>query len=55
MIRYGTDPAAEVQGYLKSLTGQSTVPFVYIEQEFIGGCSDLQKIPKDQLKQRIAA
>lgn len=45
---------AEIQAYLKSLNGQGTVPHVYINQEFIGGASDLQKISQAELKTRIA-
>ncbi|KAK4686580.1 glutaredoxin 3, partial [Tremellales sp. Uapishka_1] len=46
---------SEIQAYLKSLNGQGTVPHVYINHEFVGGCSDLQALSKDQLKKRIAA
>lgn len=45
-------PAA-IQAYLKQLNGQGTVPHVYIGQEFIGGCSDLQAIPAPKLKAKI--
>jgi glutaredoxin len=45
---------AEIQAYLKQLNGQGTVPHVYIRQKFIGGCSDLQKVAKPQLKKLIS-
>ena len=45
--------SAAIQQYLKSLNGQGTVPHVYIRQEFIGGCSDLQAIPNAKLKKLI--
>ncbi|ORY20708.1 thioredoxin-like protein [Naematelia encephala] len=49
------DNGSEIQAYLKQLNGQGTVPHVYINKEFIGGCSDLQAIPTAKLKQKIAA
>ncbi|ORX34422.1 thioredoxin-like protein [Kockovaella imperatae] len=42
-----------VQDYLHKKTGQRTVPFVFINGEFIGGCDDLHRIPQPQLKQLI--
>lgn len=48
-------PPGDIQAYLKSLNGQGTVPHVYIQQEFIGGCSDLQAIPESKLKAKISA
>ncbi|KAK1926469.1 thioredoxin-like protein [Papiliotrema laurentii] len=48
------DEGSTIQAYLKQLNGQGTVPHVYIRQEFIGGCSDLQQIPADKLKKMIA-
>lgn len=47
--------AAQIQAYLKQLNGQGTVPHIYIKQQFIGGCSDLQKLPGNELQKRIAA
>ena len=46
---------AEIQSYLRQLNGQSTVPHIYINQKFVGGCSDLQAIPSAKLKSMIAA
>ena len=46
--------SAAIQAYLKQLNGQGTVPHVYINQDFIGGCSDLQAIPASGLKSKIA-
>lgn len=45
---------AAIQAYLRELNGQSTVPHVYIRQQFIGGNSDLQAIPAGELKKKIA-
>jgi len=41
--------------YLRQLNGQGTVPHVYINKQFIGGCSDLQRLSKPELQKRIAA
>ncbi|GFZ49241.1 hypothetical protein JCM24511_06991 [Saitozyma sp. JCM 24511] len=49
------EDGSDIQAYLKSLNGQGTVPHVYIQQEFIGGCSDLQAIPESKLKAKISA
>jgi glutaredoxin-related protein len=46
---------AEIQAYLKELNGQGTVPHVYINKEFIGGNSDLQKLDLKTIKSKIAA
>ena len=43
------DDGADIQSYLGDLTGQRTVPSVFIKQEHIGGNSDLQA-KKSQLK-----
>ena len=45
---------ASIQNYLRELTGQSTVPNIFINKKHIGGCSDLQAIPAAELKKRIA-
>lgn len=37
---------AEIQNFLKTMTGQSTVPNTFITQKHIGGNSDLDKIIK---------
>ncbi|KAL7007493.1 hypothetical protein EMMF5_002957 [Cystobasidiomycetes sp. EMM_F5] len=44
-----------IQDYLESTTGQRTVPSVWIQKEFIGGSSDLAKIPQKQLEQKVKA
>lgn len=44
-----------LQATLTSMTGQSTVPYVYIGQEFIGGCNDTKAMQADgRLQQRLA-
>lgn len=50
-----TDQPAAIQAYLKSLNGQGTVPHVYLGGKFVGGCSELQAIPKAEIKKRITA
>ncbi|KAK0525069.1 Glutaredoxin, partial [Tilletia horrida] len=35
---------AAIQDYLQSKTGQRTVPNIFIKQEHVGGCSDLQSL-----------
>ncbi|TXT11145.1 hypothetical protein VHUM_01896 [Vanrija humicola] len=49
------EDGSAIQAYLKELNGQGTVPHVYIHQQFIGGNSDLQAIPKAELEKRIKA
>ncbi|WVQ84081.1 glutaredoxin [Cryptococcus sp. DSM 104549] len=49
------DDGSAIQAYLKELNGQGTVPHVYINQEFIGGSSDLLKLSHEQVKKKIAA
>eukprot|EP01133_Synstelium_polycarpum_P002912 gene2912-3346_t len=34
------DDTAECQAALKAISGSSTVPQLYVNQKFIGGCSD---------------
>ena len=46
-------PLALIQDYLYRKTGQSTVPFIFVNQQFIGGNSELQRIPLPQLKQLL--
>jgi glutaredoxin 3 len=41
------DDGAEIQSYLASISGQSTVPSIWIDGEFIGGCSELQALEKN--------
>ncbi|KAF9373713.1 hypothetical protein CPB97_000362 [Podila verticillata] len=46
---------AAIQAYLLELTGQRTVPNIFISQKHIGGCDDLHKLEKNgQLKALIA-
>ncbi|SMN21402.1 similar to Saccharomyces cerevisiae YDR513W GRX2 Cytoplasmic glutaredoxin [Maudiozyma saulgeensis] len=48
------DDGNEIQVALKQLNGQSTVPSIYIGQEFIGGNSDLQKLyASGELKNKL--
>ena len=45
------EDGAEVQDSLAEITGQSTVPCIFIDGKFIGGNSDLQALnSKGQLK-----
>jgi glutaredoxin 3 len=45
------DEGADIQAYLRELTGQSTVPNIFINGEHIGGNSDLQALKStDKLK-----
>lgn len=39
---HSADDGADIQAALKELSGQSSVPNIYIKQEHIGGNSDLQ-------------
>jgi glutaredoxin 3 len=41
------DDGAAIQDALQELSGQRTVPNIYISQKHIGGNSDLQNIRKD--------
>lgn len=38
------EDGSEIQEYLKEISGQSTVPNVYIDGKHIGGNSDLQSL-----------
>lgn len=50
------DDGAEIQDALFEITGQRTVPNVFIGGEHIGGNSDLQELnSKDQLEPKIKA
>lgn len=42
--RYAIDDGAELQNALEDISGQRTVPNVYIKQKHIGGNSDLQSL-----------
>ncbi|KAF9150469.1 hypothetical protein BG015_007734 [Linnemannia schmuckeri] len=49
------DDGAAIQAYLQTLTGQRTVPNIFISQNHIGGCDDLFKLEKSgQLKTLLA-
>ncbi|KAG0378898.1 hypothetical protein BGX24_002453 [Mortierella sp. AD032] len=49
------DNGAAIQAYLAELTGQRTVPNIFISQKHIGGCDDLFKLEKNgQLKTLLA-
>jgi len=37
---------SQIQSYLKSMTGASTVPRIFIDSNSIGGCDDLTKLHK---------
>lgn len=50
------DNGAEIQSKLKDMTGQKTVPNVFIKQKHIGGCDDTLKLHKDgKLKTTVDA
>lgn len=38
------EDGSEIQEYLKEISGQSTVPNIYIDGKHIGGSSDLQSL-----------
>lgn len=48
------DDGSEIQDILAMLTGQRTVPNIFINGKHIGGNSDVQSIGKDKLKKMIA-
>ncbi|KAG0200672.1 thioredoxin reductase [Mortierella sp. GBA30] len=49
------DNGAAIQAYLLELTGQRTVPNIFIGQKHVGGCDDLFKLEKSgQLKTMLA-
>ncbi|KAF8945740.1 hypothetical protein BGZ47_002075 [Haplosporangium gracile] len=49
------DDGTAIQAYLQTLTGQRTVPNIFISQTHIGGCDDLFKLEKSgQLKTLLA-
>ncbi|ODV97721.1 hypothetical protein PACTADRAFT_186020 [Pachysolen tannophilus NRRL Y-2460] len=50
------DDGSEIQAALHQLTGQNTVPFVFLGGKFIGGNSDLQALNKSgKLKDELKA
>mmetsp|Transcript_1768 Transcript_1768/g.2092 ORF Transcript_1768/g.2092 Transcript_1768/m.2092 type:complete len:130 (+) Transcript_1768:142-531(+) len=44
---------SSLQSEALSLTGQRTVPSIWIGGKHIGGCDDLRSIPVDTLKQKL--
>ncbi|KAH3665582.1 hypothetical protein OGAPHI_003769 [Ogataea philodendri] len=47
------DDGAEIQDALAQITGQSTVPNIFIAGEHIGGNSDLQALGKARLEEKL--
>ncbi|KAA8499144.1 S-type anion channel SLAH3 [Porphyridium purpureum] len=47
------DNGAQTRKEAALATGQKTVPFVFIDGEFIGGCNELKAIKMPELKHRI--
>lgn len=46
----------DIQNYLKSKTGQYTVPQIFINRDHVGGCDDLiEEYENGNLKKRLAA
>ncbi|KAG0354896.1 thioredoxin-like protein [Gamsiella multidivaricata] len=49
------DNGAAIQAYLQELTGQRTVPNIFINQKHIGGCDNLYALEKSgELKTLLA-
>ncbi|KAF9119613.1 glutaredoxin [Mortierella sp. 14UC] len=49
------DDGSAIQAYLAELTGQRTVPNIFISQKHIGGCDDLFRLERSgQLKTLLA-
>ncbi|CAG9479298.1 glutaredoxin 1, putative [Plasmodium vivax] len=45
---------ADIQAYLKDLTGKSSVPRIFINKEIVGGCDDLVKENEEgKLQERL--
>ncbi|KAG7530577.1 hypothetical protein FFLO_04940 [Filobasidium floriforme] len=49
------DDTDKIQAYLQSKSGQRTVPQIWINQEFIGGNSDLQALRGPKLQAKLKA
>ncbi|WVQ76815.1 glutaredoxin [Cryptococcus sp. DSM 104548] len=49
------EDGSQIQAYLPTITGFSTVPQIFINKESIGGSSDLLKLSHEQVKAKIAA
>ncbi|PVU87309.1 hypothetical protein BB559_006108 [Furculomyces boomerangus] len=48
------DDGSEIQSYLAQLTGQRTVPNIFINNKHIGGCDDLMaKIRKNEIQNSL--
>ncbi|KAF9957170.1 glutaredoxin [Mortierella alpina] len=49
------EDGASIQAYLLELTGQRTVPNIFINKKHIGGCDDLFKLDKSGQLQTLLA
>ncbi|KAJ9620470.1 Glutaredoxin [Taxawa tesnikishii (nom. ined.)] len=47
------DDGSAIQDALQEITNQRSVPNIFINKEHIGGNSDIQALPKDQLKSKL--
>ncbi|KAL1297146.1 hypothetical protein AAFC00_004722 [Neodothiora populina] len=47
------DDGAAIQDALQEMTGQRSVPNIFISKEHLGGNSDLQGLSKDSLKTKL--
>eukprot|EP00486_Rosalina_sp_Unknown_P004176 CAMPEP_0201576300 /NCGR_PEP_ID=MMETSP0190_2-20130828/22044_1 /ASSEMBLY_ACC=CAM_ASM_000263 /TAXON_ID=37353 /ORGANISM="Rosalina sp." /LENGTH=217 /DNA_ID=CAMNT_0048007011 /DNA_START=331 /DNA_END=984 /DNA_ORIENTATION=- len=55
-IDFNEEDMKAIQDYLKGTTGASSVPRVFIDGKFIGGCDDTEKLDKEEkLKPLIEA
>eukprot|EP00483_Globobulimina_turgida_P003658 UN03664 len=43
----------EIQDYLYTCTGSSTVPQIFIHQKYVGGCKDILRLHSDDELQQI--
>lgn len=53
LTRDCADDGADIQDALQELTGQRSVPNIFINKQHIGGNSDLQALKKDDLKSKL--
>lgn len=53
--RIATDEGSAIQDALAEISGQRTVPNIFINQKHIGGNSDLQAKSEDDLKELLKA
>ncbi|GHJ88392.1 hypothetical protein NliqN6_4794 [Naganishia liquefaciens] len=49
------DEGSDIQAYIAQEYGQRTVPQVFINQEFIGGNSDVQALKGEKLNEKLKA